>query len=215
MSQVKQDQYVAKEFNRQANRYDESLTVNSYQRRTQQLTIKEMQIERGMFILDLGCGTGSGSLDIASRLHETGKVIGLDVSEKMIEQANKKLAIASYQNVEFQLSSGHTLKYENEFDYILSTNAFHHFQNKGAIFSRVHRALKHHGIFIIQDICNDFLLMKLLDTSGKIGEKAHVGSTTSRELHELFTSAGFMEANIQTLKLNWFWGIMIGKGRKD
>ena len=52
-----------------------------------------MQIEKRMNILDLGCGTGSGTIDIASELEGTGKVVGLDLSEKMIEQAKQKLSI--------------------------------------------------------------------------------------------------------------------------
>jgi len=67
---------------------------------------------------------------------------------------------------------------------------------------------------IIQDICDDYLMMKTVDFIGKIGEKAHVGSTTSEELRDLFLSSNFTDIEIEKMKLNWFWGIMIGKGIK-
>jgi arsenite methyltransferase len=208
------DEYVAKEFDRAAEGYDDSRIVRSYQRRTQALALNGMYIEKGMHVLDLGCGTGTATLEIASRLEGTGRVVGLDLSEKMLEQARRKLAELEYTNVEFVLQSASALDYTGDFDYVLSTNAFHHFVGKKEVFSRIHKSLKPGGVLVIQDFCDDFVLMRLVDWLGKIGEKAHVGSTTSRELRELFVAAGFSAVEVKTTKLNWLWGIMIGKGVK-
>ena len=215
MSTGRQEEYVVKEFDRAAKRYDESRLVKSYQRRTQTLVINRMQIVKGMNILDLGCGTGWGTIDIASKLEGTGKVIGLDLSEKMIEQAKQKLAKFTYDNVEFGVRSGRSLDYDNYFDCVLSTNAFHHFDEKEEIFSRVWKSLRDNGAFIIQDICDDYLLMKLLDFAGKIGERAHAGSSTSEELRKLFLSTDYVNIEIEKIKVSWFWRIMIGKANKQ
>ena len=173
-----------------------------------------MQIKKGMNILDLGCGTGMGTIDIALKLKGTGKVIGLDLSRKMIEQARKKLANIKYDNVKFRVGSAISLDYDNYFDYVLSTNAFHHFKDKGNIFLKVKKALKLHGVFIVQDICDDYFLMNILDFMGKIGEKAHVGSTTLQKLKDLFLITDFSNIKVERIKLNWFWGIMVGEGMK-
>jgi arsenite methyltransferase len=214
MDRERQDKYVADEFDRQAGHYDDSLTVRSFQRRTQALVVNEIQIAEGMHILDLGCGTGTATLEIASRLQGTGKVVGLDLSEKMIEQAERKLAESECANVAFVVENGTELGYAGCFDYVLSTNAFHHFGDKERVFSQVWRALKPGGAFLVQDICDDFILMKVVDLAGKLGERAHVGSTTSQGLRQLLVSAGFSEVEVEVAKLNWFWGIMIGKGVK-
>jgi len=208
------DEYIAEEFNKAAGGYDRSLIVKSYQRRTQVLIIKRMQIKKGMNILDLGCGTGAGTMDIALKLKGTGKVIGLDLSGKMIEQARKKLTNIKYDNVKFKVGSAISLDYNNYFDYVFSTNAFHHFKDKGNIFLKVKKALKVQGVFIVQDICDDYFLMSILDFMGKIGEKAHVGSTTSQKLKDLFLATDFLNIKVNRIKLNWFWGIMIGEGMK-
>jgi ubiquinone/menaquinone biosynthesis C-methylase UbiE len=216
MNRGRHDEYVAQEFNRAAKGYDDSRIVRSFQRRAQALIVEDMQIEKGMNILDLGCGTGWATLQIASRLEGTGRVLGLDLSERMLEQAERKLTNLGYANVEFVLQSASALDYEGDFDYVLSTNAFHHFADKRDVFSRVHQSLKPGGIFVVQDICDDFVLMKLLDFIGKIGEKAHVGSATSQALRELLISTGFSDVEVKTTKLNWFWGIMVGRGiRRD
>lgn len=214
MRSERQEEYTTKEFNRVAESYDESRLVKSFQRRTQTLIINRMRLEKGMNILDLGCGTGLGTIDIASRLEGSGKVMGLDLSDEMIEQAKKKLIEFKYDNVVFEVGSGSSLDYVDYFDFVLSTNAFHHFYRKEEIFSRVYRSLKQKGSFIIQDICDDFFMMKIVDLAGKIGERAHVGSTTSRELKELFISTGFKKVKVEKKKLNCFWGIMIGEGKK-
>jgi ubiquinone/menaquinone biosynthesis C-methylase UbiE len=214
MDREQQDKYVAAEFDRQARRYDDSLTVRSFQSRTQSLVLEKMRIEKGMHVLDLGCGTGTVTLEVASRLEGTGRVVGLDLSEKMLGEAERKLAELGYTNVEFVLGRASVLGYKACFDYVLSTNAFHHFGDKEGVFSQVWRSLKPGGCFLVQDICDDFILMKVVDSAGKIGERAHVGSTTSLGLRELLASAGFVDVEVQVQKLNWFWGIMVGKGSR-
>jgi arsenite methyltransferase len=214
MKRKSRDESVAEEFDRAARSYDKSRLVKSYQRRTQTLVIGRMHIEKGMNVLDLGCGTGSGAIDVASKLEGTGRVVGLDLSEKMIDQAKQKATATGYANVEFRVGGAASLDCHSLFDYVLSTNAFHHFDQKEEVFSRVWRSLKPGGVFLVQDICDDYLLMRLVDLAGKVGERAHVGSTTSKELGRLFRSTGFVRVEVEKLELNWFWRIMIGIGTR-
>ena len=76
------------------------------------------------------------------------------------------------------------------------------------------KSLKAGGSFVIQDFCRDFFLMRFVDLMGKIGEKAHVGTTRSSELGELLLTPGFVDVHVETIKLNWLWGIMIGRGNE-
>jgi ubiquinone/menaquinone biosynthesis C-methylase UbiE len=215
MHRERQDKRVAGEFDRQASHYDDSFTVRSFQSRAQSLVLEKMRIQKGMHILDLGCGTGTATIEIAVKLEGTGKVVGLDLSERMIEQAERKLVELECANVSFVVGNGTELGYDRCFEYVLSTNAFHHFSDKEGVFSQVWQALKPGGIFLVQDICGDFVLMRAVDLLGKIGERAHVGSTTSPWLRELLASAGFVDIEVQVQKLNWFWGIMVGQGSRD
>ena len=212
--EIDQDVEISKEFDRQAKGYDKSFTVNNYQRKAQIIVIEQMDIKEGMTILDLGCGTGSGTLDIAQKLKGTGKVIGVDLSGKMINEAKNKKDVKNPGNVEFFIGSGHSLEYDNYFDCVISTNAYHHYENKKKIFSKVFNSLKNNGVFLVQDICNDYILMKLVDIAGKLGEKAHVGSSTVDQLNNIFISTHFKNTQIEKYRLTWFWRIMIGRGIK-
>lgn len=215
MKRKRQEDYVVDEFNRTAGGYDDSRLVNAFQRRAQVMVIGRMNILKGMDILDLGCGTGEGALDIAVKLEGSGSVTGIDLSEQMIEIAGGKPAKHDINNVIFKVGSGSTLDYEKCFDYVICTNAFHHFQDKALVFHMVYRSLKQGGVFLVQDICDDFLMMKLVDMAGKIGERAHAGSTTSGRMKELLESAGFYDVAVEKVRLNRFWKIMIGEGRKS
>lgn len=88
------------------------------------------------------------------------------------------------------------------------------FENKGDIFSRVWRSLRHAGVFIVQDIYDDHILMRMLDLASRVGEKAHAASTTSQRLHDLFVSTGFSNVEVERVRLTWFWRVMIGRGIK-
>ena len=211
---IRKDKHVVKHFDRAAGTYDRSITVRHYQSRTLTLILERMPIKSGMRVLELGCGTGTGTLAVAARLNGTGKVTGLDVSPKMLEQARMKLSQTGPSNVKFLLASAHDLDYHTTFDVVFSTNSFHHFSDKDDIFRRVWRALKPNGCFLVQDFCSDFLLMQTVDLLGKLGERAHVGTTTSRQLQRLYRNSGFAEVEVTALKLNRFWGIMIGRGIK-
>ena len=208
------DRYVAQEFNRAAAGYDDSRLVRSYQYRVQALVVDSLDIKNGMNVLDLGCGTGWATLEIASRLGGTGNVVGLDLSEAMIDQARQKEQAFRYDNVEFILASAGSLNYASYFDYVVSTNAFHHFADREKVFANVWKSLKRGGTFVIQDFCRDFFLMRFVDLMGRIGERAHVGTTTSDELYQLFFKPGFVDVHVEAIKLNWFWGIMVGRGIK-
>jgi ubiquinone/menaquinone biosynthesis C-methylase UbiE len=214
MAKDRHHRYVAEEFNRAAAGYDDSRFVETYQHRVQALTVDTLDLRKGMNVLDLGCGTGWATLEIASRLEGTGRVVGLDLSEGMIEQARQKLHRFRYGNVEFVLQSASSLNCAGCFDYVISTNAFHHFADKEGVFARVWKSLRPGGSLVIQDFCRDFFLMRVVDQMGKVGEKAHVGTTKSSELRELLLSQGFVVVRVETFKLNWLWGLMMGRGTK-
>lgn len=77
-------------------------------------------------ILDLGCGTGRFSESLAA--HFDAEVIGIDPSEKMLEQARRKLRD---RRVRYQLGCGEAIPLPNDsVDLIFMSMAFHHFNDQ-------------------------------------------------------------------------------------
>ncbi len=96
-------------------------------------------------ILDIGTGPGILPLEIGSRA-PLAHIIGVDVSEKMIEiaLANKKKYGLS--NVEFQIMDANSLLFDdNAFDMIISTDALHHWKHPVRIIDEIYRCLKPGG----------------------------------------------------------------------
>ena len=92
----------------------------------------------GERILDLGCGDGVLTRELAERGCE---VVGVDASPEMIEAA---LALG----VDARVMDGHSLAFENEFDAVFSNAALHWMNRPDQVLAGVERALKPGGRFV-------------------------------------------------------------------
>ncbi len=105
-------------------------------------------------VLDVGCGTGTLTLEIAAILAQRGgTVVGVDAAPKMIAVARRKAGARS--NVRFDVVAAEALPYGDEsFDHGLSTFFFHHidFQLKVKALDEAFRVLKPGGSFVIVDV---------------------------------------------------------------
>ncbi len=82
--------------------YDRVLATASmgHYPRAIKLAIKDMGIQPGDQILDLGCGTGSNTQLMAAHLNDKGSIKGLDISEQMARQFEKRFL--NDNNITFQ-----------------------------------------------------------------------------------------------------------------
>jgi trans-aconitate 2-methyltransferase len=84
-------------------------------------------------ILDIGCGDGKISADIA-KFVPSGSVIGIDLSQPMLEWAKKQFHVLEYPNLTFQEGSFLEPNLSGSFDLIVSFCALHHCSDqKGAL----------------------------------------------------------------------------------
>ncbi|MCB0586759.1 MAG: arsenite methyltransferase [Phaeodactylibacter sp.] len=111
------------------------------------------RIQKGHTVLDLGSGAGNDVFIARSLAGETGRVIGLDMTEAMIAQAeanNKKLG---YRNIEFVLGDIEDMPLEdNSVDVAISNCVMNLVPDKKKAFSEVFRVLRPGGHFSISDI---------------------------------------------------------------
>lgn len=87
---------------------------------------KELNFNKDKDILDIGCGTGRHSIELAKRGYS---VVGIDLSPSMIKKAKSKLS--DNLDVEFKIENALDLKYQNKFDLtlILCEGAFSLMEN--------------------------------------------------------------------------------------
>jgi trans-aconitate 2-methyltransferase len=75
-------------------------------------------------VLDIGCGDGRITADIAGRVPR-GAVVGVDSSHAMIAFASSHFDSALRQNLRFEVADARSLAFREEFDLVVSFNALH------------------------------------------------------------------------------------------
>lgn len=96
----------------------------------------------GEIILDLGCGTGGLTADIAK---SGAKVIGIDSSKDMILEAENK-----FSNIEFIIANGQSFKFDFKFDAVFSNAALHWMTNPVEVIQNIYNCLKPGGRFVFE-----------------------------------------------------------------
>lgn len=99
---------------------------------------------QGKTVLDLGCGYGWHCAFAAQQ--GAVRILGIDLSGKMIEEAKKRNAAKQIEN---RICGIEEYEYpENMWDCVVSNLALHYIEDIADIFQKVHRTLKPNGIFI-------------------------------------------------------------------
>lgn len=110
-------------------------------------------IKEGDTVLDLGCGAGNDVFVALTKVGKTGKVIGVDMTQEMIDKAKRNKEKLGFKNVEFKLGEIEQLPIEKEvIDVILSNCVLNLVPDKKSAFSEIYRVLKPGAHFCISDI---------------------------------------------------------------
>ncbi len=108
-------------------------------------TIPKLPLEKGMSVLDVGCGWGDMSIQVARIVGPEGRVVGIDCVNAFLEEARKDAAAEGLQNVTFKRGDAETALPEDEFDYVIARFGTMFFANPVAALRRMRLALKPGG----------------------------------------------------------------------
>jgi trans-aconitate 2-methyltransferase len=96
-------------------------------------------------ILDIGCGNGKITAEIAVRVPK-GTVVGVDASNAMIEFASAHFGPEKFSNLRFRLGDARRLPFKNEFDLVVSFNALHWIPEQDEALGSIRSALRSDGV---------------------------------------------------------------------
>jgi ubiquinone/menaquinone biosynthesis C-methylase UbiE len=151
------------------------------------------EIKKGMIVLDLGSGAGFDCFLAANKVGKTGRVIGVDMTEEMINKARENAKKYGFGNVEFRLGDIEELPVDdNSVDVIISNCVINLAPDKSKVFNEAYRVLKKGGKMFVSDI----VLLKELSEMDRKDEKLIAGcvggAVLRKEYIKLIKNAGFL-----------------------
>ena len=119
---------------------------------------------QGRKALDIGCGAGLASLELASRGFS---VTGIDISEKMIALAREEMEkSAPLLSCQFEVGDFNTIDFsDHSFDVVVALGLLEYLPDQRSTIGRVHRILKPGGLAVVT-VPNTLRISNLLDPIG-------------------------------------------------
>jgi SAM-dependent methyltransferase len=111
-------------------------------------------LERGIDVLDVGCGAGR-ALNLMARTYPNSRLLGYDLSEEAISFARAEAADLGLTNLRFEvkdLSTFDNEMREPKYDLITAFDAIHDQARPDRVLRGIYRALRQDGVFLMQDI---------------------------------------------------------------
>lgn len=154
-------------------------------------------LKKGEVVLDLGSGAGFDAFLASAKVGETGKVIGVDITDEMLERARTNAERGGFDNVEFKKGDIEKLPLEsNSIDAIISNCVINLAPNKEKVFKEAFRVLKTGGRLMISDV----VLIKPLTEEMKQDKELLIGCVSGAILKQdylnLLQKSGFSNITI-------------------
>jgi ubiquinone/menaquinone biosynthesis C-methylase UbiE len=158
-------------------------------------------IKTGDTVVDLGSGAGNDVFVARAITGETGYVIGIDMTKKMIQKARENVAKLGYKNVEFKLGDIENLPLaDNGADVVLSNCVLNLVPDKQKAFNEIYRILKPGGHFCISDIVSSITLPASLQQIAELYTGCISGALKIEKYLDLIKNSGFKTVEIKTQK---------------
>ena len=159
------------------------------------------KIKKGDVVIDLGSGAGNDVFIARSETGETGKVIGIDFTDAMIEKARGNAEKLGYHNVEFRKGDIEKMPVtSNIADVIVSNCVLNLVPNKDGVFKEINRVLKPGAHFSISDIVLVGTLPLKIRETAEMYAGCVSGAIQKQDYLELIGLNGFQDITIQKEK---------------
>lgn len=103
----------------------------------------------GTRVLDIGCGFGDTTLELAAQVGPSGSALGLDVVPAFLTFGEQAAAEASADNVSFVQADAETCELDGSFDYLFARFGTMFFERPGAAFRNLRAMLKPEGQLVM------------------------------------------------------------------
>src|SRR5215217_5673642 len=154
-------------------------------------------LHEGETVLDLGSGAGADVLISGRRVGPTGKAIGLDMTDEMLELAREHAAEADVENVEFVKGYMEEIPLaDGSVDVVLSNCVINLAADKRKVLSETARVLKRGGRFAVSDVIADLDMDEATRADMQQWTGCIAGALTRAEFEQALAAAGLAQIEI-------------------
>ncbi|MGZ4180570.1 MAG: arsenite methyltransferase [Solirubrobacteraceae bacterium] len=173
-------------------------------------------LHEGETVLDLGSGAGADVFISARRVGPTGRAIGIDMTDEMLELARRNAAEAGLENVEFRRGYLEELPLEDDsVDVVISNCVINLSGDKPTVLAEAARVLKPGGRFAVSDVIADPGMDEATRADMAAWTGCIAGALTEAEFRSVLETAGFGEIEIaETHRVHEHAGSAIIRARK-
>ena len=155
-------------------------------------------LHEGETVLDLGSGAGADVLISARRVGPTGKAIGLDMTDEMLDLARGNAAEAGIENVEFVKGYLEELPLGDEsVDVVISNCVINLSGDKPKVLAEAARVLRPGGRFAVSDVIADPDMDEVTKANVAAWTGCIAGALTETEFRESLLAAGLQDVEIR------------------
>lgn len=159
------------------------------------------QIKAGDTVVDLGSGAGNDCFVARAIVGDAGKVIGVDMTEPMIEKAKQNCQKLGFRNVEFRLGEIENLPMEsNSTDVVISNCVLNLVPDKKKAFSEIFRILKPGGHLSVSDVVLKGELPEKIQQAGELYAGCVSGAIDIDLYLKMINEAGLKNIKVQKEK---------------
>jgi ubiquinone/menaquinone biosynthesis C-methylase UbiE len=151
--------------------------------------IKHLNLQRGMHVIDAGCGPGRLSIPVAKEVGSNGRVVAMDIQPGMLDRVRTKAAACGINNIEFiHAGLGENTLPAEYFDRALLITVLGEIPDRAAALREIFNALKPGGLLSVTEIIFDPHFQrrgKVAELASAAGflEKAFFGNNIAYILH--------------------------------
>jgi len=158
-------------------------------------------LKEGYTVLDLGSGAGIDVFVASKHVGDTGKVIGLDMTDAMIQKARLNAKKINVTNVEFRLGEIESMPVDsNSVDRVISNCVINLVPSKENAFKEIYRVLKAGGKFTVSDIVIDGTISEEKRQDASLWAGCISGAIDKKEYIGIIRKAGFSQVKIVSEK---------------
>jgi SAM-dependent methyltransferase len=131
--------------------YDRLKILARIRRPSTQAFLERAGLRAGMRCVDLGCGGGEGTFDIAAMIGPSGSVVGIDMDEVTVALGRKSAAERGITTVDFRVGSVNDWDESESYDFVYCRCLLQHLSRPVDVLARMWAAVTPGGVLAVED----------------------------------------------------------------